>query len=53
MSACWTPGWLIDAEVQWQLVECPVSRHCATLKRYAYATIRRLTIAEIKPSHVY
>jgi hypothetical protein len=31
MSACWTPGWLIDAEVQSQLVECPVSRHFATV----------------------
>ena len=31
MAACRAPGWLIDAEIQWQLVECPVGWHCAKM----------------------
>jgi hypothetical protein len=34
MPACRAPGWLIDAEIRWQWVECPVGWHCArTLER--------------------
>jgi len=31
MPACQAPGWLIDAEIQWQSVERPVGWHCATI----------------------
>jgi hypothetical protein len=29
MPACRAPGWLIDAEIRWQWIECPVGWHCA------------------------
>jgi hypothetical protein len=29
MPACQAPGWLIDAEIQWQSVERPVGWRCA------------------------
>jgi len=29
--ACRAPGWLIDAEIQWQSVECPVGWRFATM----------------------
>jgi len=29
MPAGRAPGWLIDAEIRWQWVECPVGWHCA------------------------
>jgi hypothetical protein len=31
MPACQAPGWLIDAEIQWQWVEFPVGWHCARM----------------------
>ena len=36
-------GWSVMHRAQWP----------ASLKRYAYATIGNLTIAEIKPNHIY
>jgi hypothetical protein len=31
MPARQAPGWLIDAEIQWQSAECSVGCHCATV----------------------